>query len=289
MINLVLSTEKLNDYQVCPWLYWLKHETRLTPIKKAVYFEEGELMHEILRMYYQDKIDRKNSPWHMFLDLGRNYAAKNLQLSSEEVESAIADARMYFEYYAGNESWEILGAEEPFAKILAEVGDFRIVVNGKSDLRVKTNHGKGELTIVDHKYEGRFNAKHERDNQPLCYSWAFETEQFIYNRIGKARSKNTKVDDKLIRPVLNFAKYQIEDWKESVIKTAEEIIWRYQNNSFPQHYHGCTVGGNKCTFYDLCNTTANNREYKQSSLFKIREEKLNVMDGHNEKTSNKTS
>lgn len=269
MINLLLSNEKLNDFQVCPLLYYYKHELRKAPVVKAVFFEEGDLMHEILRLYYLDKMEGKNSPWHSFLDLGRNYAAKKLAIKSDVVETVIADAEMYFHFYAGNESWTIEGVEEPFAKELFSDGNIRVIVQGKSDLRIKIS--KGPRAIVDHKYEARFKTKQERDNQPLCYSWAYETRDFIYNRIGKNRSANTKVEEKLLRPYLSYSDYQIDDWVQSAIDTAKEIITCYSANYWPMKYHGCTVEGNKCTFYEICNTTPNNREYKMNTFFKDRE------------------
>lgn len=285
MLNIVLSVEKLNDLQICPLLYYYKHEAKKVPTRKADFLETGELIHEMLRIYYQSKIDKNVIPIATIIELGRNYAAKNLALKAEEVEVVIRDIKMYFEFYGVNESWLILGAEEPFAKELYIENDFRIILTGKTDLRVKTSRGSGPLALVDHKYEARFEEKLERDNQPIAYCWAFEINDFIYNRIGKQKSK--KVEEKLLRPYISYAKYQINDWIESAIETARDLIRFYTTEKYPMRYHGCRVHGRKCTFYDVCNTTPDNRTYKLDSLFKDRE-RGSLMGDNSEKTSEGT-
>jgi hypothetical protein len=282
MINLLISVERLNDIQICPKLYFYKHELGQVPIEKPTYFQTGELMHEILRSYYQARIDSPNTliNWQQFIELGRNYAAKKLTLTAQEVEETIRDASMYFTYYANSESWDILGVEEPFAKELFSNEQFRIVVIGKTDLRVVTNRGKGPQALIDHKYESRFEQKVERDNQPLAYCWAFELRDFIYNRIGKQKTK--KVEEKLLRPYLSYSQYQIDEWVESAIESANEIIRYVSANKWPMRIHGCNVHGRKCTYYDVCNTTPDNRQYKLDSFFKDKEKYSVMGDTENE-------
>lgn len=267
MINLVLSTEKINDFQTCPLLYHYKHNIRKIPAKKATYFETGELIHYMLQEYYTTKlhIDSISLSLEVIIEKARNYAANNLKITAEELEIVIADFRMYYEHYANSESWVILGVEEPFAKELFTEGEIRVVITGKSDLRIATMRGNGPHAIVDHKYEGRFNEKCERDNQPLCYSWAFGTRDFIYNRIGKQKSK--KPEDKLLRPYFSFAQFQINDWVESIKNTAYDILKCYELNTWPMKFSGCNFHGNKCSYYDICNTTPDNREYKLETMF----------------------
>ncbi len=265
MLNVLLSAEKLNDIQICPTLYNYKHELLKVPIRKPDYFEEGELMHEILRIYYSSKMTGEQLTFDQMLDSGRNFAAKG-NLTSESVEETIKDARMYLEFYKYSDSWEILGVEEPFAKELYSDEELRIVLIGKSDLIVKTNRGSGPIAVVDHKYESRFYEKLERDNQPLSYCWAFEARDFIYNRIGKQKTKKT--EEKLLRPYFSFSEFQINDWKNSVIEIAHDLLRYYTKDVWPMRFHGCTIHGRRCTFYDVCNSTPDNRIYKLESLFR---------------------
>lgn len=265
MLNLVLSAEKLNDIQICPTLYHYKHELAQVPVQKPYYFEEGELMHLMLEMYYKLKMENNPIEINAIIDHSRNHATK-MNLKAEEVEKVIEDFRMYTDYYSESSSWEILGVEEPFAKEIYNDSTIRIVIIGKVDLRVKTNRGNGPTAIVDHKYEARFDQKLERENQPIAYCWAFEARDFIYNRIGKQKAKKT--EEKLLRPYFSYSEYQINDWKNSVIDSANDILKYINDDYWPMKFHGCVVHGKKCTFYDVCNTTPDNRVYKLDSFFK---------------------
>lgn len=264
MINLVLSVTKLNSVSICPRLYQYSEGLGKKPAVTPTYFDEGELMHEGLRIYYQSKLDNINLS--DIPSMMRNYAAEKLSLSSDLVESTIKDFIMYCNYYdSGRSSWVVEAAEEPFAKVLYESDDVRIILNGKVDLRVRTMGGSGPRALVDHKYESQFREKLDRDNQALAYSWAYETRDWIYNRIGK--QKSYKPEQKLLRPYFNFSKHQIEEWKEYAIDTAFEIIKYEQQSKFPMRFTGCNFQGHKCTFYDVCNTTPDNREYVLNQSF----------------------
>jgi hypothetical protein len=130
---------------------------------------------------------------------------------------------------------------------------------------VKTNHGNGPRIIVDHKYESQFRAKPDRNNQPLCYSWAFETRDFVYNRIGK--QKSYKPDKRLRRDWFSYSEHQIEEWVDNAIFTCMELVRFSEMELWPCRYTGCSIHGKRCTYYEVCNTTPDNREYKLQQLF----------------------
>lgn len=270
MINLLLSVEKTNDFQSCPLLYYYKHEKKITLVHKKPALEEGDLMHVILAKVYTEIMQGNRPDYDLIYDLARNHAAKTLGLEAALVEETIASAKEYFGYYGGVGTWEILGVEEPFAKELYVDDNLRIVITGKNDLRVKTMSGKGPIAIVDHKYEGRFDEKPERDNQPLAYCWAYEVKDFIYNRVGKQKSKKT--EDRMQRPWLNYSAYQITDWVDSIVETAREILTCLDRDKWAMRFKACNFRNAKCDFYDICNTTPDNREYKINTEFKDRKQ-----------------
>jgi hypothetical protein len=279
MINLLLSTEKINDLNTCPLLYYNKHELKQAPSKKANFLEAGELIHEMLAFYYLGLIPNNPKPnLDNILTHGRNYAAKNLLLQAIEVEEVIKDFRLYHNHYSGSETWQIDAVEEPFAKLLYENAQIRIAVTGKVDLRITTNNGRGIPVVVDHKYEATFRQKFDRDNQALCYAWAYDVNDFVYNRIGKQKD----VSKKLARePYFCFSKYQIEDWKAATIETALDLYRYHEREVFPMRYTGCHANGYRCTFYDICNTSPDNREYKLKTTFNKRKE--HILMGVNDK------
>lgn len=269
MQNLVLSTEKINDIQTCPKLYNYKHNLRKTPNTKFAPLETGELMHYSLASYYEGLKDpSKTLSLESIISLTRNYAAEKLSIISEEVEQVIKDFRLYYNHYAHSETWQIDAVEEPFAKILWESNDLRVVVTGKIDLRVTTMNGKGPRALIDHKYEARFDQKPDRDNQPLCYAWAYGINDWMFNRIGKQKSTDPK--DRLQRPYICYSQHQIDGWVESAIETALDIYRCYEREVFPARMIGCNYHKRRCDFYDVCNTSADNQEYKLNTMFKNR-------------------
>lgn len=269
MINIVFSSHRITDAQVCPRLYYYKHELLKGPLKPFEFYEEGELLHYIFRLYYLAKLNGFKDPDPtIYYELGRNFAAKRLSLSTEKIEEAVSACDMYFKFYVpGTETWQIDAVEKPFAKILYQNNDLRIVVTGQADLLVTTMRGKGPQIIVDHKYESQFRKKGDRDNQALCYAWAFDLNEFLYNRIGK--QKSYKPEKRLLRdPHLHFGKHQIEEWKDSAIYTALELVKFHTTGVWPARYTGCMFQGRKCTFYSVCNTTPSNREFKLNTFYK---------------------
>lgn len=262
---------------ICPQLYYYKYSLLKAPLITPEYFDEGSLLHKIMEIYYGHKIKNEPVNYDIMYELGKNYAAKHLSLSAEATEETIKDCKMYFNYYEDQGStWVIEAVEEPFAKELYSGKNIRIVISGKVDMRARTMSGKGPRVIIDHKYEGRFREKRERDNQPLAYSWAFDTKDFIYNRIGK--QKSYKPEKRLARPYFNYSKHQIEEWKEAAIYAALEVLKYNESDYWPMRITGCNLHGNKCTFYDVCNTTPDNREYKLNSLFGAKK-KHDLMEG----------
>ena len=266
--NLIISTDKLNSAQICPRYYYYSHILAKTSLLKPDYFQVGSVIHESLKLYYTKLMNKERVDRNVIEELTRNFAAKDpgISLPPDKVEETLADFNMYLDFYeAQGSSWNILGVEEPFAKVLYEGNDLRIVVNGKSDLRVHTNHGKGPIAVIDHKYESRFNKKPDRDNQPLCYAWAWDTYDFIYNRIGK--QKSYKPEKRLLREWISYGQHQIDEWIDTAIYTCLELVRFNELEMWPVRYSGCNIHGNRCTFYDVCNTTPDNREYKLNSIF----------------------
>jgi len=266
-LNLVLSSHRISHAQTCLRYYYYKHELMKGPIKREVYFDEGDILHAMLKMYYTAKMNGTSISDKLIFELGRNFAAQSTEVSSEIVESTIDAMDMYIQHYKGDNDWKILAVEQSFVKILFENEKIRIIATGTPDLVVKTMRGKGPRVLVDHKYEAQFRRKFPRDNQPLTYCWGTGISDFLYNRIGK--QKSYKPEQRLVRdPYFSYGKHHIEEWKESTIATCLEIIRCHELDYYPPRLLGCVYMGRKCTFHDVCHTTPNNREYKLNTFFK---------------------
>lgn len=271
MKNLILSTDKLNAFEDCPRLYEYSHVKNLTSPVRAKYFTEGEFIHKILEIYYTDIMKSRKQDLNFYIEIARNLAITQFSglLDHEEFEGIIKVFSEYYNFYDSNTSWKILEVEVPFAKVLLEDDklDIRIIVRGKSDLIIET---QGIKAGVDHKFLGRNMEMSDRDNQKLCYSWAFDLKDFFINSIGKQTS--LKLEEKFKRIYFSYSQYQIDEWVENTINSALEIIRYYELGNFPIRYKSCiNLFGKKCTFHDVCNTSPDNRAYKLSE-FTVKEE-----------------
>ncbi len=277
MRNLVLSTDKINDLSICPRLYYFKHILKRVAPVKPKYFTEGEYFHLVLKYYYEDIVKRRKQGPKFYLEIARNIATKFEELSINDSEELISTLLEYLIFY-NDDTWEILGAEQPFAKVILEDerADLRVVVRGKADLIINNKLGDQSFkTVVDHKVVSENWPQLSRNNQNLCYVWAFECRDFILNSIGK--QKSYKPEKKFIRHPFSYGDHQIEEWKESVIAAIFDLVRYFDMNYYPARFTSCASKFNKkCTYYDVCETTPDNWKYKLES-YAIRED-IDIME-----------
>lgn len=267
MKNLVLSKEKINDFSICPRLGYFSHILRKGPPSKPKYFSEGEFGHKCLEIYYLSIMSGSKLPVANYIPLFRNEALPFINskaLTFEETEIIIALVSDYLNYYSNNESWTILGVEEPFIKPLwedAKLG-LRVYFQGRTDLRIET-FDKTQA-IVDHKFISRRSDIPERDNQKLGYCWAFGLKDFFINVIGK--QKTLKDNERFTRPNFSYGQHQIDEWVQNTIVLALEIFKYSEMNFYPGRMTGCNFYDRKCLFTSVCNTTPDNYGYKLESF-----------------------
>ena len=267
-MNFLLSTSKINNASVCPRLFYFHDILEREPISKPAHLESGDLFHQMLEMHYNSKINNDSSI--NIIEASRNIAAKTLDLSGEDVEETIKLYKEYVGHYQ-YETWIPLAAEESFCKQLYASDDLNIFVEGKIDLRIETKAG-GSNAVVDHKKTGRDNTPPERDNQKLAYCWATGYRDFIINQCGTQKSK--KIDDRMKRYYFHYDDHQIQEWIDSTIDLAMEILDRMASNKYPARYTGCIKYGYKCSFYDVCNSQQDLWEWKLKSEFKKKDHNL---------------
>jgi RecB family exonuclease len=273
MRNLLLSSQRLNKLEQCPRLFFFENILNKTPIEKPKYFIEGEFVHAILEQYYSSKIAGSPEDNIAIIDFARNKATE-LSLTVEESEVLI---KLFIDYisFHNNESWVIEAAEFPFAKVLfeSEEKDIRIIIQGKVDLLATSK--EGIPLIIDHKVVSQNRVTYERDNQILLYCWALERNDFIINQLGKQKTLPAK--DKFRRQYYNIPSHLLEEWKEGTIWKALELLRYHELNYFPHRYSSCNFQGRKCTFYEVCNGSKENWEYKLEGNFTTKED-YNLME-----------
>lgn len=261
-INLVLRQSSLNNLSVCPRLYYFRNTLTFGPVQKEKYFSEGEFVHSLLEEYYKDILNRRKQDLSFYENMALSKAADNDDLELDESRFMIDLFMSYLRNYSNEEDWIIEGVEEPFAVLLYEDDNCRIIFRGKSDLLIKTR--QGVPVVVDHKVVSQNRLISGRQNQGLGYCHAFNRKDFIVNSIGKQKDESKRFK----RVYINYDKYQIEEWKENTILKGLEVISYHQSGIFPVNYTGCNFHGKLCTFHAVCDTTRDNWEYKLNSAYR---------------------
>lgn len=261
--TVVVSVHKINDIELCSRIFRYNHILRIEPLEKPAYMEAGDIFHQCLDMHYRSKIGTKVMTHDEVVAAARAEVCK-MDLPVEDGEDAIKSYIEYREFYE-NEEWIPEASEAPFAKELYADDDVRIIVEGKIDLLVTVPRTQERIT-VDHKRSGRDTEPPDRDNQKLCYAWASERSTFVINFVGTQKSK--KVAERLKRYQFQYSQHQIDEWKESAIYNVMEMLRHQKMDIWPARYSSCTKFGKKCTFYDVCNTTPDNKAYKIATTMK---------------------
>lgn len=249
MRNLILSPAQLDLLERCPREYFFRYELNRDSIESNKAFAEGEYLHFILEQYY---IARKARLYEQsdIVEKARIKAQEFDKLTVTECESLLETFLEYQEFHA-NETWEIQDIEKPFTKVLHEDEkfDLRIVIKGKADLLIGT---QGLDAVVDHKKIARNRTPTPRNNQILCYPWAFDRRDFIINQLGIQKSLEPK--DKFRRHFFALSQSQIDEWKEQTIYKAFEMVKFWELKFWPARFHSCAdpITGRKCIFHPVC-------------------------------------
>ena len=273
MNNIIISPHKLESIMICPRLYYFKYILNYTTSFTPKYFLEGEFFHSLLEDYYTDIKKNRKQDINFYLEIARNKAAiyNKPGIELDDLEYLTSIFKQYLEYYNNETTWKVIGTETPFIKELwsGRIGDqdIRILLQGKADLLIE----KGTIPIiVDHKVVSQNRGFISRVNQNLAYLWALGYSDFIINSIGK--QKTLSPDKKFLREYFNYSPYQIEEWKGIAIETVLELVNYHSQSHFPARYTGCSFHGNKCSFYDVCETSNDNWAYKLESNYVIQED-----------------
>jgi hypothetical protein len=269
MNTLLISATKLDRIQQCEELFRYSYVKELAAFEKPSYVDEGDLFHFFLENYYKNKRDSKDYNLDHIIELGRNRAT-TLNINYNELEENIKLFREYVSYYS-QESWRIEDVEVPFAVELFtdEALDIRIVLEGKIDL-LASEEKTGVKLVIDHKRVNRNYTPYDRDNQKLAYCLASGRRDFIINQIGDQKSYD--VEKRMKRYYFNYSEHQIEEFTENTLEWSFEMIKVMKANSegkfVRRNYNSCYRFNMKCLFYDVCNTTEDNKNFKLEQAFR---------------------
>jgi len=270
----VIDSQRLSTMQACARKYHWSFDEDWSPSVKPVYFDQGSLIHEMLKAYYAMKKYRynwtKNNKTHADIidsctKIGRRLGVR-MQLSFDDLELAIKAIQDYLEFYA-NDGWDdILFFEETASKLMYDSDDLAILYEGKIDLGISIPNCP--LLPVDHKSAKRRQEPDKMSNQFKGYCWLLDVQNIVINAVGM--QKTLKSQDKFQRYTLSYDLDVLEEWKNEAIWWIKHMLALQEIDFFPMNNTSCNEFAG-CLFRDICSSNLDTREWKLRARFDKRD------------------
>lgn len=266
--TILISGSQLDYIQTCPRLHYYRNILRIFSIEdKSEPLQKGDLIHYLLELHYKSIMAGELLSLENIANLGLNKATE-LSLSLEDTQKVIHLYEEYRDFYPVGNDWLPEEVEVPFAKVVYEDDDLRIIDEGKIDLLAKNNKLSLSL-VIDHKYSSHNSQVVERETQNLNYCLVTGRRDFIINQLGDQKSLD--VEKRMLRPYFCYGEHEIEEFRNDLIYWTLEIVRNHAralaNDYIPANRKSCFSFFKKCAYYDLCQTTPDNFEYKVKSEF----------------------
>lgn len=262
-----MDSSQYDLFRLCEQRFYNRYKLNITPPTKAKQLDRGTVLHYGNEKYYEALMqgalfqDAKNTA----LSAIRQSGVMSSDLEPEEISRILDVMEEYYDFWELQDSNLIIRAvEQPFLYLLHEDDDVRIHMAGKIDLlyddRDDTN------VPMDHKSYDREFPLPELSNQFRNYCKAVGSNVLIVNRIGF--QKTLKPKDKFKRVLMSYDNYQLEKWKENVVKVIMYYLQCEAGNSWPMNETSCDKYHRQCEYFGLCREANHEaRTYKMSRDF----------------------
>lgn len=269
-ITVSIDSQWLDSMQACHRQMKFKFVDNLRPVKKSEYLEKGDLLHQTLDTFYTAYELPYNERIKAAVEHGKNHAIK-LSLPMEDCNEVLYQFQEYAEHYR-MDGWlpavanGIPLVEHTFSIVFHEDDDIKIIYCGKIDLIAQTPVG---LIIVDHKSESRRSDPSTLTNQFIGYANALQIYNVWINKIGF--QKTLKREERFRRILKSYNKEWVAEWKVGVIADIKRAAEALQTGKIHPNFTACDKFTWGCDFKILCETTADNREFKARTFFTVGE------------------
>jgi len=271
---LMIDSQILNMYQECGTKFYYNFIMNVRPLFKPEAFDKGDLLHHMLKFHY--KMLRHNQIVKTDINKGKLISYNEIiQICVKKAQShmlgldldvdlgleVIKTYESYARYYT-NESWQILEVERPFARVLFESDDIKIVYCGIIDLLT-------HVCIADHKSSSRRGNISALSNQFMGYAWAFNLYNVVINKIGF--QKTLKPEEKYERQTMSYSTANINEWINNTTRTAialYEDLQRIQELMNKRNFTACDKYSG-CVFQNICAANPDAREFIINKDYKI--------------------
>lgn len=278
-LTIVLDASKIDLFETCPARYNFRHNhNKILPlIHKAKALDFGSLAHGGLEIYFKLLAEQKhyNDRMQSCLMKIRELASdpENSNSEPEDVNIILAAVEQSCGFWRSEDenSLEILAVEQPFAYVLYEDDDVRIIISGKIDLLVNF-HGIGRSTSyeglpMDHKTYSRDSMLLRKSNQFINYCNAVQSNYIVINRIGL--QKSLKAEEKFKRLPLSYDPVYIQDWKTNLTNMIlQEYLTAIAQDKWVEKPTSCNKFNRLCEYYAICDSSGeDSKKFKLESQY----------------------
>lgn len=270
-VNITLDATMLDTFQSCEckFNYRFNHNKVTTQLAPAL--DKGVLVHEGLEHYYhalKDKVEYKERVERLEVAVKSRWAESS-ELDETGFMRIITVLREHCERWRyTDEQFEILAVESPFAYVLHEDENLRLIMIGKMDLVVNWQDGSTyyERLPIDHKSYERDRPYTRKSNQFSNYAKATDSPYLIVNKIGFQTS--IKPDIKHKRNVLSYDPLFLDQWKRNTVEWAYRYLECVNTGSWPMNLTSCDKWNRMCEYEEVCNSSGEPaRIFKLESMF----------------------
>lgn len=276
--HIIIDASALDLFCLCNARYNYRYNLRrgLPVIQKNRSLDKGSLTHEGYKVYYE--LLKNGEPFKQRLEamkqkirlVSSNPLESNMD--AEEVEILLRTLQQNLEFWQWeDENLEILAVEQPFADILFEDDEVKIILSGQIDLLVNKPPLNGSAAYsnlpVDHKTYSRDSPVGELSNQFMNYASAVDSNYIVINRIG-LQSMDVKnplsPDEKYKRLPLSYDSEILQQWRDNVRDIIlEQYVSCVASGIWPMNFTSCLKFNRLCEYYDVCKTSGkNNQKFK---------------------------
>lgn len=269
-IIIAFSASSLNNFQICPARYdYSSNRNKALPVEeKPKGLDRGSLTHIGLETYFLGLgagvhfNDRIHSSLMKMREKAADPLYSNIDIEKElpPVLDAVSQSCEFWRHE--DETFEILGVEEPFDYILYEDDYIIIIISGKIDLRVNKpairNNESSYLNLpFDHKGTSQNKSIHRLDNQFINYCVPTGSNYLIVNQVGW--QKTVPAQDKFKRIPLSYDPVYIENWKRN---TTNDILTTYltylKEDIWPMKPSQINCAW--CDFFNVCDVSGDDKD-----------------------------
>lgn len=293
MKALSISGHSLNSICLCGRRVLLEIGEKWEPNQKGAALEHGDLMHKMLKHYYNMK--KLGYPAgdvthaKMITDsiaVGRE-AVIDMDISIQDSEEDIKQFRDYCVFYH-QDGIDVIDVEVPFTRVLYERPDeahregcptpelnefpcqcgrregLKIIYEGIIDLIARYPGWGGITAVTDHKTSKRRQTASFLSNQFLGYGWSWELPDVVVNKIGY--QKSLPAAERFKRQLLHVPKQITQEWLTQAVYWTHELVKYYETGYFPPNFTSCDKYSG-CIFKPVCESIPEVRQFKLETFY----------------------